>query len=264
MVVPRARAADAKVIRCPNCGAARVGTRPVCDFCGSRFTSVDTGWGLICPKCFCRLPNEAHFCVECGLAIQPEQLESIDSNLPCPRCQTPLQGRKLEKIEIHECGGCGGIWLATSTFDTLCRNEELLSSTTDWLDRLHPTVQYSVSMDAPVRYLPCPGCHDFMVRQNFARISGAIINLCRACGVWLDNQELNHIFEFIHKGGMQKAHEYEDQERHEESVLHPDLLAGPVYASAAERMLFSHQPSPPGSSSPLIKAMSWIVRGITE
>src|SRR5208283_2507612 len=79
---------------------------------------------------------------------------------------------------------------------------------------VHPTMpsQYAPNPNEPVKYLPCPQCQNLMNRHNFADISGVVINTCRTCGVWLDNQELSHIVHFIEAGGMEKAHEHELQE----------------------------------------------------
>jgi Zn-finger nucleic acid-binding protein len=51
-----------------------------------------------------------------------------------------------------------------------------------------------------------------MNRQNFARISGVIIDLCRGCGVWLDNQELERILKFVQGGGIERSHAMEAED----------------------------------------------------
>ena len=52
-----------------------------------------------------------------------------------------------------------------------------------------------------------------MNRRNFAGVSGVIIDVCREDGVWLDNQELNRIVQFLETGGMDKARAVEARER---------------------------------------------------
>ncbi len=43
-----------------------------------------------------------------------------------------------------------------------------------------------------------------MVRKNYARISGLIIDECGRHGIWLDNGELEKIRQFILDGGLEK------------------------------------------------------------
>src|SRR5438477_453057 len=64
-----------------------------------------------------------------------------------------------------------------------------------------------------VKYIPCPDCKSLMNRRNFAGVSGVIIDTCKNCGVWLDNQELNRIVRFIEAGGMDRAREVQDRDR---------------------------------------------------
>lgn len=56
-----------------------------------------------------------------------------------------------------------------------------------------------------VIYLPCVRCGKLMVRKNFAKISGIIIDECGMHGVWLDREELKKIRQFIADGGLEKA-----------------------------------------------------------
>ena len=44
-----------------------------------------------------------------------------------------------------------------------------------------------------------------MNRNNFAKISGIIIDTCKEHGVWFDAEELPKIIEFIRKGGMEHS-----------------------------------------------------------
>jgi Zn-finger nucleic acid-binding protein len=48
-----------------------------------------------------------------------------------------------------------------------------------------------------------------MNRNNFARSSGVIIDLCKKHGVWFDAEELPRIIEFVRKGGLAHAREKE-------------------------------------------------------
>jgi hypothetical protein len=41
-----------------------------------------------------------------------------------------------------------------------------------------------------------------MHRKNFARTSGIIVDWCGKHGTWLDADELEHIADFVHHGGL--------------------------------------------------------------
>jgi Zn-finger nucleic acid-binding protein len=238
VAVPQPRAAEARLVRCPSCGAVRGGEGPTCDFCGARFSTVDKGWGSMCPCCYCRLPNDAQFCVECGLRINPQKLEQVDSNLACPRCKVALQGRILEQIEIHECGGCAGLWVTAVDFETIVSSREAMGMTMRGLTALHHKTKFEMDPEQTVKYIPCPKCRNLMNRRNFAGISGVIIDTCAKCGVWLDNQELNRIIQFIESGGMDRARQHEAAERAHAEQMHKgrrlatDILSDPLFPVA--------------------------------
>ena len=59
------------------------------------------------------------------------------------------------------------------------------------------------------RYWPCPECRRLMNRQNFARVSGIIVDVCKGHGVWFNQGELRRIIEFIRDGGMSRARQRE-------------------------------------------------------
>jgi hypothetical protein len=44
-----------------------------------------------------------------------------------------------------------------------------------------------------------------MNRVNFGRLSGAIVDVCRGHGTYLDPGELHRIVEFIRSGGLERA-----------------------------------------------------------
>jgi Zn-finger nucleic acid-binding protein len=60
-----------------------------------------------------------------------------------------------------------------------------------------------------------------MNRQNFARVSGVILDVCKGHGVWFNQGELRRIVEFIREGGMERARSREKLElREERARLH--------------------------------------------
>ena len=60
-----------------------------------------------------------------------------------------------------------------------------------------------------MRYLPCVVCRDMMTRRNFAQVSGVILDVCRAHGVWLDHSELEKVLAFIRDGGLDRSRRLE-------------------------------------------------------
>jgi Zn-finger nucleic acid-binding protein len=217
VAVMEPRVHEARLVRCAACGSTRGKGGTNCEYCGARYSSVDKGWGSMCPGCFCRLPNDAQFCVECGLKINPQKLGDVRADLKCPRCAIPIHQRSIDGIEIFECGGCAGLWLPVATFSTLIDNKKKLDTALRGLNaaatKRGRKNKFEITESEEVKYVPCPTCQALMNRRNFARVSGVIIDTCRDCGVWLDNQELNRIVQFVEAGGMDKAREFESRER---------------------------------------------------
>ena len=213
ITVPEPRATDARLVRCASCGAVRnTAGASNCEFCGALFSAVDKGWGSMCPGCFCRLPADAQFCVECGLKIDPHKLDSVETKLACPRCTTNLGQRKLDKVLLQECGACAGLWMSSATFEEICRSRETQAMATRGLGLAHRGTKFELTATEQVKYVPCPACKNLMNRHNFANVSGVVIDTCK-CGVWLDNQELTRIVQFIQSGGLERSRDLAQRDR---------------------------------------------------
>ena len=117
----------------------------------------------------------------------------------------------LREIPLHECAKCFGLWLDTATFERICHDAEQQSAVLGSAQVIGGT-----SALAPVRYLRCPHCRDFMNRMNFARCSGVVVDICRAHGSWFDLNELHRIVHFIRAGGLDRARNKEKAELAEE------------------------------------------------
>ena len=212
VLVTSPRAGESRVVRCASCGASRGQAGAVCDFCGARFTAADKGWGSMCPSCYCRLPDDAHFCVECGIKIAPIAVVAEPSNYQCPRCACALSLRTINPIKIQECPACAGIWLDVDTFESICKQRETQVAAMQGLAGKHTRLKFELDENEHVKYVPCPVCKNLMNRKNFATISGVIIDTCKSHGVWLDYRELNQIVRFIESGGLEKSRERAAQE----------------------------------------------------
>jgi len=211
MTVPVARAHEARILHCADCGGPLGADVSQCEYCGGVVDPKAANYTEVCPKCFARLPETARFCIECAQPIRPQEvLEHQPSARSCPRCQTPLQARAADAMGFDECPACLGIWLTAEAFGAICD-----AKVEQFRNNPLPTAGRGSVPVSPVIYLKCPDCHTMMNRQNFGRVSGIIIDQCRGHGVWLDHTELERIARFIVDGGLARARqtEVEDLER---------------------------------------------------
>ena len=51
-----------------------------------------------------------------------------------------------------------------------------------------------------------------MNRVNYARVSGVLVDICKAHGVWFDRDELRKVAEFIQSGGLDRARVQRNEE----------------------------------------------------
>jgi Zn-finger nucleic acid-binding protein len=150
----------------------------------------------------------SRFCGFCGAIAAPVdvQLEVIYSN--CPRCRDRLEVLDVAGTKFRSCPGCDGLWMDIATFENVCAERERQSAVLGYLGarsgrRLAPT---------KVKYVPCPDCGQLMNRNNFAKSSGVIVDICKQHGIWFDSDELSSIVDFINKGGMEIARQRERAE----------------------------------------------------
>ncbi len=185
---------NAGTLNCPNCGAAVSTDAPNCPFCSARLQTV------ACSKCHGMMWMGSKFCPHCGGSAQPV-LVGAESGRKCPRCQVPLRHIAFGTTCAEECSRCRGLWMPAADFDRICSDTEAQTAASGY-------AQIPVqAMKEEELYPPCPTCADRMARQNFARRSGIMINVCRAHGVWLDGDELRQVIEFIRAGGLDRARE---------------------------------------------------------
>jgi hypothetical protein len=45
------------------------------------------------------------------------------SYMKCPKCGDTLKARSFQKIEIDQCGGCGGIWLDAGELEQVAEKD---------------------------------------------------------------------------------------------------------------------------------------------
>jgi len=139
------------------------------------------------------------FCPHCGTAAA--QWESSGDDMQCPACAVPMLRGTLDKVTLHECERCFGIWLDAATFERLCRDAEQQAAVLPGTGLGQPSENLIVTF----RYRRCPVCHELMNRVNFSQCSGVVVDVCRGHGTWFDRDELQRIVEFIRSGGLDRA-----------------------------------------------------------
>ncbi|HXW04934.1 MAG TPA: zf-TFIIB domain-containing protein [Vicinamibacterales bacterium] len=194
---------NAGSLHCPNCGAAADPSARRCPYCRARLATVS------CPSCFALMFDGAAYCPHCGAARA--RTEAAGADLRCPACREALRRLDLGATPLLECEACDGVWVDADVFERLCADR---SSQAAVLHRLG--TRAVVETRGPVRYRPCLRCGKMMNRVNFGRVSGAVVDVCRSHGTFLDAGELHQIVSFIRAGGMERVRQLEIQELRDE------------------------------------------------
>lgn len=198
-------AETAGALRCPSCGAPATPDSTACPYCGTLLALVG------CPSCFAKLFRGTRFCAHCGAESIREEAPPRP-NRPCPECQRPFSPVKVGSVVLDECSHCGGLWVDSSSFHRICQETE---QQTVVLETISSGPEAPPSAGSQ-RYWPCPECRRLMNRQNFARVSGIIVDVCKGHGVWFNQGELRRIIGFIRDGGMSRARNRERQDLEDE------------------------------------------------
>lgn len=190
-----------EALNCPNCGAGVASDSALCEFCKTRLKTV------ACTSCLGLMFVGSQFCQHCG-AIAAPVVELDEREGDCPRCRAALQAMKVGNTVLRGCWKCNGMWLDVASFEGICADRESQSAVLGFLDNrtIKPEFKTKVS------YVPCPDCGQLMNRNNFARASGVIVDMCKQHGVWFDADELPAIIEFIRKGGIELSRQREKNE----------------------------------------------------
>lgn len=214
---------SAVTLHCPSCGAPAAPDATRCEYCRSRLATVS------CPSCFGILFGGAAYCPHCGAARSRSENPEAQP-VRCPACKAEMQWVRVGSTDLLECQGCDGTWIEAAAFEHVCADRESQAAV------LH---QRSVEPTAVgrrtdrVRYRPCLRCGKLMNRMNFARLSGAIVDVCRGHGTFLDRGELHQVIQFILDGGLDRARQAERQELIDEQHRLRDLEGAQSRLSAA-------------------------------
>ena len=193
---------SAVALNCPNCGAGVSSDSSICQFCRCRLKT------MACAKCFGLMFIGSQFCDHCGAIAAPLDVKLADDTGACPRCQSRLERFEISETTLRGCSKCDGLWLDASTFQAICIDRERQAAVLGFATKR----THSAEPLTKINYVPCPDCGELMNRNNFAKASGVIVDICRDHGVWFDTDELPAIVDFIHKGGMEMARRREMDE----------------------------------------------------
>jgi Zn-finger nucleic acid-binding protein len=202
-------AVDAEIRRCGSCGAAVGKAAETCEYCASPIVRDSRRLDLICPECYARNEELARFCTACGVAFRPEPIPSGPEELPCVLCGCLMPRRTVGGTAVHECPQCNGLWAPGDGFDDLVRRaiEARGRAAPTPLAGTGPRTKSGNPVKEPVRYRKCPSCGSFMLRENFRKTSGVVVDRCREHGTWLDADELEQVAGFILSGGLERRPE---------------------------------------------------------
>ncbi len=197
---------DAVVQRCSACGAVAREEDESCDYCGSAIEPRERRGGLICPECMARNLEDARFCLACGVAFAPQDVAHDVGELRCPCCEKWMCVAEVGGLVVQECPKCQGLWAGEQVFDSLVdRATQAARARAVDGQIARPRVDGANPAARGVEYRRCPVCDDLMVRRNFRRRSGVIIDRCHVHGTWLDAHELEQIAGFVLSGRAAEA-----------------------------------------------------------
>ena len=217
--------ADAGILKCPGCGAPATAESARCDYCRARLATVS------CGSCFGLLFEGAAFCHHCGAErsrVEAPEREAVR----CPACRGTMHWIVVGGTDLLECEACDGTWVEAAMFERVCANGEAQAAIVHGkpvIGAAAPAAPDNVrpasapSHAAPIRYRPCPRCGKLMNRINFGRLSGAIVDVCKGHGTFLDRGELHQVIRFIQAGGMDRSREAQREELLEQQRRLRDL-----------------------------------------
>lgn len=159
---------------------------------------------MACASCLGLMFIGSRFCAQCGKKVLQTQNVPEKDLGDCPRCQTKLKRLQISETSLCQCERCDGLWIDVETFEDICADHEKQAAVLRIVEQ-----NFVDENPAKIRYVPCPDCAQLMNRNNFASMSGVIVDVCKGHGIWLDAEELPRIIEFIRRGGLERARQKE-------------------------------------------------------
>jgi Zn-finger nucleic acid-binding protein len=192
---------EATVRRCAGCGASLDERATACGYCQSPIVREPQRLTLVCPECLGRNPETGRYCTGCGTEFLPQAPLASTSPKPCPACDETLVSQRVREVWLLACSWCDGLWVPVKSFDVLVRRVgERPKDASDGLGERGDGPKRP--FDAAVVYRRCPECRQRMMRKNFGRTSGVIVDWCGEHGTWFDADEIERVAAFIAAGGL--------------------------------------------------------------
>lgn len=151
-------------------------------------------------------PNPDSKAAETPLPDAPD-----DGHWACPRTQRALEPLTVQGLHMHVNPACGGLMIERSSEQSLVAHPELWPEFIAVADRLAQEATEVIDGRALV-YLSCPTCGGSMVRKNFEKVSGIIVDTCPRHGTWFDANELQGVLRFLEAGGRNRRAAFEAKE----------------------------------------------------
>ncbi|HEX2735073.1 MAG TPA: hypothetical protein VHM70_25885 [Polyangiaceae bacterium] len=183
--------ANASLVRCGECGGPNAAGTRHCDFCRAPIAT------LRCAHCYQLNTPASDFCVGCGEVLGLVPFES-PHELPCPACGGECTSLDGEPGLLLDCSQCAGQFVEHSLLGALLERRRR------YLRAVQPQ-RRAMQLEEQIRYRRCPLCSELMLRRNFGRTSGIIVDWCAAHGVWFDVGELSSVLGFVEAGGLAHA-----------------------------------------------------------
>jgi Zn-finger nucleic acid-binding protein len=215
----------ARTIHCSACGGNLEQGRPSCPYCGALVDLTDARMTAYCGACLSMNKEGAAFCSDCGkrIAARAEAPEATDAE--CPRCRALLRRRDVGGYRPLECPVCCGLFVAVPDLEELIADQKRRFDDAAGSGPSGEPERAALAAE-DVSYLKCPVCTNLMNRVNYGRISGVIVDTCKAHGHWLDPGELEKIAKWAATGGLEKLRKREaDEIRQERERLSSAQLA---------------------------------------
>lgn len=168
-----------------------------------------------CTSCDYEMKGISRTCPMCSADMK---LVMEDGPRNCPRCHIPLIIHHFNHHDLDTCKECEGMWIEPETFKIVTTEFDVFKDPSSDPNFKKPALPRNEG------YLPCANCSQLMVKRQFKRISGVMIDLCIHCGVWLDKGELTNIRNFVASGGLNKAQEAEMSQYKSQTDLRLDSL----------------------------------------
>jgi Zn-finger nucleic acid-binding protein len=153
-----------------------------------------------CPSCEKPVAREARICPHCGTSSRRVRQREEHVPVTCPGCRGPSDIVLLGESRLDLCQVCKGLWFdkgELQEFGEALQDGELRAQVQAILVELRRK-----NVPAPSRaYCLCPVCRREMLRQNYATVSGIVVQTCSDHGTWAEHRAALSLVELFGERG---------------------------------------------------------------